>query len=121
MPMNSPSESKTSDAKAPVTRHGEEFVPNAERGRATWDQAAWRPRLDLGLAVCGLGLGLILWGVSGVLAAAYGPEPPRNFAERRSYDQVKPDVHAAFPTAMVRALSGVLVVGLGARMRRRAR
>ena len=67
----------------------------------------------------GLGLGLILWGVSGVLAAAYGPEPARTFAERRSYDQVKPDVHAAFPTAMARALAGVLVISLGVRTRRR--
>lgn len=116
--MATPPESPAS-SEAPRTVHAEEYVAPAARGRATWDQGSWKPRFDLGLTISALGLALVLWGVGTILGAAYGPERTRTFAERRSYNQVKPDVHAAMPLAMTRALCGVLTVAYGLRLRRK--
>ena len=78
-----------------------------------------RQRLALVLTV--LGLVGILWGVLHVLEAANGPGAgPRRFPERRSYNQVKVSVHEAIPGGLLRALAGVSLVLLGARLRRPA-
>jgi hypothetical protein len=66
-----------------------------------------------------LGLAAILWGVVHVLAASQGARTLRTrFEERRTYDQVKPDVQRALPGALLRALPGLGLALLGARLRR---
>lgn len=79
-----------------------------------------RPRIDAGLVLIAIGILGILWGVFHVLDAAYGPGgPPRTFAERRSYDMVKVDVHRAFFGGLLRAFGGLALVGIGGRLRAR--
>ena len=46
-----------------------------------------------GWVLLGIGLATILWAVLRVANAGYGTNPRRSFAERRSYDMVKRDVH----------------------------
>ncbi len=40
------------------------------------------------------------------------------FEERRTYNQVKRDMHEAFPVAVTLGLGGLLVIILGSRLRR---
>ena len=73
----------------------------------------------VGLALIALGLIGILWGVLHVLEAANGPGwGPTSFEDRRGYDQVKVDVHAALPGGLVRSFAGLGLLLLGARLRR---
>lgn len=79
----------------------------------------WRgasPRARVGLVLIALGLALILWGVLHVLGEVGGPQR-RDFAHRRTYTQVKQAVHGAFAGMLLRALPGLALVLLGARLR----
>ena len=77
-------------------------------------------RRRLGGVLIGAGLALVLVGVLYLLEAASGGRRPRSFAERRSYDQVKVDLHAAFPAAAALAAAGLTLALGGARLRRGA-
>lgn len=75
-------------------------------------------RRRLAVALIVLGLAGILWGVLHVLEAANGPGTgPKTFAERRSYDQVKVAVHESFLGGLARAMVGLGLVMVGARLR----
>jgi hypothetical protein len=76
-------------------------------------------RRRLGWVLTGIGALLVLLGVFELTSAGYGTRVRHNFAERRSYDMVKTDVHAALPWAATKALVGLGVVLLGARLRSR--
>ena len=72
--------------------------------------------------VMGLGFALILSGVFYLLAASNGPgRAPRTFAERRSYNLVKVDLHRAMPVGFSLGFGGLLVVIAGKRWRDRTR
>jgi len=73
-----------------------------------------------GWVLTGIGLVVIVWAVLRVTSAAYGTSPKTNFAERQSYDMIKPRVHEAFPMAFVQGLAGVALMIAGARQRRLA-
>jgi len=78
--------------------------------------AAGKRRLGTILIVLGLLVivGAVLW----VLEAANGPGMgPRTFAERRSYDQVKVEIHRTFPFGLVIGLGGLGLALLGGRLR----
>jgi hypothetical protein len=79
------------------------------------------PRERLGWIVTAVGLIVIVSSVLWVSSAGYGVRARHDFAERRSYNMVKRDVHEVLPRAIVQGLAGLGVVLLGARMRRRAR
>lgn len=65
-----------------------------------------------------MGLLQVLGGVFYLLEAANGPGAgPRTFAERRSYDLVKRDLHAALPIGAPVALGGLLLAIVGQRLR----
>ena len=76
-----------------------------------------RRRIPIGAILQGAGLVMIVWAALGLSAAGYGNRPTRIFAERRSYNMVKVDVHDALPTAALRGVLGLLLLGLGARLR----
>ena len=77
-------------------------------------------RRRLGTALLVIGLVGILWGVFHILEAANGPGTgPKTFAERRSYDMVKKAVHESFLGGFARAMAGLGLMMLGARVRRR--
>ena len=76
------------------------------------------PRRVLATALIVLGAGLVLWSVLAVSSAGFGSRPTPSFAQRRGYDQVKRDVHAVFPMALLRALAGLALITGGARLRR---
>jgi len=74
-----------------------------------------RARLVLGLRIAG-GV-LIFAGVLFVLEVANGPGTgPKRFAERRSYDQVKVDLHRSFPLGFSIALAGLGLFLVGQRI-----
>lgn len=74
-----------------------------------------------GIALVALGLLVIVAAVITVLEVANGPGlGPRSFAERRSYDQVKVEVHRVFPAAFLAGLGGLALALLGGRLLRRA-
>jgi hypothetical protein len=74
-------------------------------------------RRRLGTALLVLGLLGILWGVLHVLGAVGGPEQP-GFANRQTYDEVKPLVHRSMFGGLLRALAGLALAIAGARLRR---
>ncbi len=76
------------------------------------------PRRALATALMVLGAVLVLWSVLALSSAGFGTRPTASFAQRRGYDQVKRDVHAAFPLALLRALAGLALIAGGARLRR---
>jgi len=78
-------------------------------------RAARRRRLGTGLVVLGL-IGIV-WGVLHVTNAAQGTRVRRDFAQRRSYDQVKRAVHESFAGGLARGLGGLALALLGARLR----
>ena len=54
-------------------------------------------------------LGVAAIGLSAITlaSAGYGGAPAQGFAQRRSYDMVKRDVHRAFPIAVLQGLAGL--------------
>ena len=50
-----------------------------------------------------------------------GPPREYSFAQRRSYDRIKAETHAAFPGFALRAGAGFVVLLVGAQLRRSAR
>jgi hypothetical protein len=79
------------------------------------------PRQRLGLGLLAAGLLVIVAAVLWVLEAANGPgAAPRTFAERRSYDQVKVEVHRTFPFALLVGLAGLGLAMFGNRLAQRA-
>lgn len=69
--------------------------------------------------------GLIAAGVVAIILAAlnlssagYGSTVRRGFANRRSYDMVKPDVHRALPKTLFLGVGGLALVLVGARLGR---
>ena len=74
-------------------------------------------RKRLGRALVAAGLVTIVVAVLYVLEAANGPGTgPKSYATRRSYDQVKVDVHRTFPYALVVAVLGLGLAIAGARI-----
>ena len=77
-------------------------------------------RRRLGIALIVLGLVTIVGAVIAVLEIANGPGTgPKAFAQRRSYDQVKVEVHRVFPLAFVVGVCGLGLAMAGARLARR--
>ena len=75
------------------------------------------PRPDwISIALIAVGAVLILWGVLRLSSAGYS-KTGREFSERRPYNQVKVDVHKAFPGALLRAGMGAALVYAGMRRR----
>jgi len=76
-------------------------------------------RRRAGRALIAVGLLTIVVAVLFVLEAANGPGTgPKTFAQRRSYDQVKVEVHRTFPYALLAGLAGLGVTIAGARLAR---
>lgn len=74
-------------------------------------------RRRLGLALLVGGLLTIVAAVLVVLESANGPGTgPKSFAQRRSYDQVKVEVHRTYPLALLAALAGLGLAMAGARV-----
>jgi hypothetical protein len=85
----------------------------------TEQQEGGRPgALVIGLASAGV-LALVVFTLM-VADAGYGSDPHREFAQRRSYNMVKRDVHRSLPRALPVALVGGVLLVLAARLRRRA-
>ena len=74
-------------------------------------------RSQVGVLLMAVGALGILWGVIELSGAGYGTDVRRDFAQRRSYNMVKRDVHEALPWAAAKALGGLGVLLLGARLR----
>lgn len=55
----------------------------------------------------------LLWSVLQLSSAGFGTSPVGSFAQRRSYDRVKREVHEVFPEALMRALLGLSLVAGG--------
>jgi len=83
------------------------------------EQAALRARARWGAALIALGIAGILWGALHVVLAVGGPEKPE-FAQRQTYDEVKPIVHRTFLGGLVRSLAGLGLALVGGRVRGRA-
>lgn len=81
------------------------------------------PKLaKLGVALTVVGVLAILWGVLHGAEAARGDQPlAPEFAERRSYDQVKVAVHESLPGGLIRGLAGFLALFWGVRLFQRFR
>ena len=74
-------------------------------------------RHPLAIPLLVIGLIGILVGVIYILEAANGPGTgPKAFAERRSYNQVKTSIHAAFPLGFAISMSGLGLAFLGKRL-----
>ena len=77
------------------------------------DPALQRRRLTLQV----IGVVLIVLGTLNLTVAGYGTEVRRDFAQRRSYDMIKPRVQAALPRTAVLGLGGLCLIlyaaGLG--------
>ena len=76
-------------------------------------------RSQVGITLMAVGALVILWGVFELTGAGYGTDVRRDFAERRSYNMVKRDVHEALPWAAAKGLAGLGVLLLGAKLRSR--
>lgn len=75
------------------------------------------PRRRLGIALVAGGILVIVASVLFVLEYANGPgSGPTTFAARRSYDQVKVEVHRVFPYALLAALAGLGLALYGGRL-----
>ncbi len=70
-----------------------------------------------GWILIGVGLVVLVWAVLRVTSAAYGTQPRHDFAQRRSYDMIKPVVHEVFPMALVQGLAGLALMIAGGRQR----
>jgi hypothetical protein len=71
----------------------------------------------LAALLCAVGLAAVLWGVFHVVGSTRGDRPwAREFEERRSYDQVKVEVHRSLPGGAARAAAGLLLIVLGRRL-----
>jgi len=76
-------------------------------------------RRRLGYGLVAAGVLVIVVAVLYVLEAADGPgAAPTQFAQRRSYDQVKVEVHRVFPLAFLVALGGLGLALYGGRFLR---
>ncbi|HEX6883119.1 MAG TPA: hypothetical protein VF530_07035 [Planctomycetota bacterium] len=74
-------------------------------------------RRRLGLSLLIGGILTIVVAVLFVLESANGPGTgPKTFAQRRSYDQVKVEVHRTYPLALIAALAGLGLAMAGARV-----
>ena len=79
--------------------------------------AAVAPRRRLGIALVVGGILVIVGAVLFVLESANGPGAgPTTFATRRSYDQVKVEVHRVFPYALLVGLAGLGIALYGGRL-----
>lgn len=76
-------------------------------------------RARIGLALIGVGILGILWGVFHLLGAVGGPEA-RDFAHRQTYDQVKPVLHRELFGALLRSLTGLALAMAGGHLRGKA-
>ncbi len=77
-----------------------------------------RRRRKPALAATVAGGALILWAVLGFTGASVGGRPEHvDFAQRRTYSQVKRAVHEAFPGLLLRSLTGLVLILIGARLR----
>jgi hypothetical protein len=80
----------------------------------------WRLRFGRGHALIAFGVALFVAATLYVATAGYGNRV-RELEERRSYNQVKESVHAAWPAAMSLGLSGVFFCVWGGRVLKRAK
>ncbi len=78
--------------------------------------AAARPRRTVGAILIALGLVGILWGVFHILSAVSDYES-KDFAHRKRDYEVRKTVHERYPGALYRALAGLGLALLGARLR----
>lgn len=77
-------------------------------------------RRRLGITLVVVGLLTIVTSVLVVLELANGPGTgPKAFAQRRSYDQVKVEIHRSFPLGFLAGLAGLALTMAGARLARR--
>ena len=83
----------------------EDEIDEDARRRASW-------------ALTGLGVAAIVGAALWLSSAGYGTRVRRAFADRRSYDMVKPAVHRALPGVAALGLGGLGLLLAGARMRR---
>lgn len=88
-------------------------LPDAERARL-------RTHSRLGNALIALGLLGILWGVFHMLGTVGGPEQS-GFANRQTYDEVKPLVQGALFGSLLRSFAGLGLCLLGGWLRSRTR
>lgn len=65
-----------------------------------------------------LGVAGIIWGAVHVSSAAYGTRA-LSIEERRSYDQIKEQVHASYFGGLLRGLAGLALAIGGERLRQR--
>ena len=76
-------------------------------------RAAWHARWMIGAGVI-----LIVCATLNLSRAGYGMRPRRDFAQRKSYDMVKPDVHRALPLTIVLGMGGLILILAAGRVRR---
>lgn len=92
--------------------------------RRNWEaeqpESAWRLRFGRGHLLVAFGIALIVAATLYVATAGYG-DRVRALEERRSYNQVKESVHAAWPAAMSLGVSGVFFCVWGSRVLKRAK
>ena len=82
-------------------------------------EAPSRARRRLGLSILTVGILTIVLAVLWVLDEADGPgSGPKDFAHRRTYDEVKVSVHRTFPIAFAVGLVGLGIAMAGARVAR---
>jgi hypothetical protein len=85
-------------------------------------QPAAPPRRSLGIALVVGGILVIVGAVLFVLESANGPGGgPTSFAARRSYNQVKVEVHRVFPYALLVGLAGLGLALYGGRLLERGK
>ncbi len=95
-------------------------MPATENEPVSPGPAALERTKRRGTALFVLGLALIVWGVFHVLGSIQGDEPwPTEFAERKSYNQVKTAVQGSFFGGFVRGFLGLGLCAVGLRMRER--
>ncbi len=90
----------------------------SERDEGDADRPSSTRRTRWSWWLTGLGGVVVLVAVLRVANAGYGTSPKREFAQRRSYDMVKRDVHKVLPGAIIQGLAGLGIVLLSARLRR---
>jgi hypothetical protein len=73
-------------------------------------------RRGVGVALMLVGAVALLWSVLQLSSAGFGTSPTPSFAQRRSYDRIKSEVHQVFPEALVRALLGFALLVAGNRL-----